>query len=233
MNVQRAIDILQTGKFAFVEPTVWVDPYEKRFYLADYKNLNYQPRQLFCTCFTSRISNEAAWKMYSANGGGIASKTIRLDFNRSILLRCLDKFNDTKFYLGCANYSYTTKEINELHKKKNPKYNLFFKDFSDEKFMELLLIKRKAFEYESEIRLFMVPQEREEIFTVPGIDVHNVCSVVFSKATMSKMIEKINIDPSCSIIEYEMIKSLTMKIFPDIPCVKNGLYQNKPQIIIE
>lgn len=47
------------------------------------------------------------------------------------------------------------------------------------------------------------------------------------------MIKQINIDPSCSKIEYEMIKSLIMKILPGISCIKNGLYKNKPQIIIE
>lgn len=31
MNVQRAMDFLQTGKFSFVEPIVWTDPYENVF----------------------------------------------------------------------------------------------------------------------------------------------------------------------------------------------------------
>ncbi len=233
MNVQRAIDFLQTGKFSFVEPTAWTDPYEKRFYLADYKNINYQPRQLFCTCFTSKISNEAAWKMYRADGGGIAARTIRFDFQRSVLLKSLDKLSDTRFYLGCVNYAYTTKQIDELHKKTNPEYDHFFTNFSDEKFMDLLLIKRKAFEYESEIRLFMIPRERDQIFTTPEIKVLHSNTVAFDKKILRELIKQINVDPSCSKIEYEMIESLIMKILPGIPCKKNGLYKNKPQIIIE
>ena len=235
MNGQRAMDFLQTGEFSFVEPIVWTDPYEKRFYLADYKNTNYQPKQLFCTCFTSKISNEAAWKMYRADGGGIASRTIRFDFQRSILLRALAQYEDAKFYLGCANYNYTTKQIDELHKKTNPEYEHFFKDFSDEKFMNLLLIKRKAFEYESEVRLFMIPNDRESIFTISESEavVYHIRSIVFDNTTLKKMIKQISVDPSCSTIEYEMIESLIMKILPDIPCKKNGLYKNKSQIIIE
>lgn len=233
MNVQRAIDFLCTGNFSFVEPTAWTDPYEKRFYLADYKNINYQPKQLFCTCFTSEISNEAAWKMYRADGGGIAARTIRFDFRRSILLKALDQYGSARFYLGCANYTYTTKQIDGFHKRTNSEYDHLFKDFSDEKFMNLLLIKRKAFEYESEVRLFMVPKDRASIFSISGIDVKHIRSIVFEQKDLKDMIKQINIDPSCSKIEYEMIKSLIMKILPGISCIKNGLYKNKPQIIIE
>ena len=227
------MDFLQTGKFSFVEPIVWTDPYEKRFYLADYKNINYQPKQLFCTCFTSKISNEAAWKMYRADEGGIASRTICFDFQRSILLRALDQLENEKFYLGCANYNYTTKQIDGFHKRTNSEYDHLFKDFSDEKFMNLLLIKRKAFEYESEVRLFMVPKDRASIFSISGINVKHIRSIVFEQKDLKDMIKQINIDPSCSKIEYEMIKSLIMKILPGISCIKNGLYKNKPQIIIE
>lgn len=233
MNVQRAIDFLQTGQFSFVEPTAWADPYEKRFYLANYKNINYQPKQLFCTCFTSKIANEAAWKMYRADGGGIAARTIRFDFRRSVLLKSLDQHSDMKFYLGCVNYAYTTKRIDELHKKTSPEYVHFFKDFSDEKFMDLLLIKRKAFEYESEIRLFMIPKERKRISTTPGEEGYQIRTVAFDKTILKELITQINVDPSCSTIEHKMIESLIVKILPGIPCVKNDLYEKKSKIIIE
>ena len=60
MNVQRAIEFLESGDYYFVEPIEWADPYEKRFYTADYSSLRYTPKQCFCTCLTHKISSEAA-----------------------------------------------------------------------------------------------------------------------------------------------------------------------------
>lgn len=232
MNVQRAINFLRTREFCFVEPTMWHDPYESRFYKADYKNVNYKPIQLFCTCLTNRMSNEAAWRMYRGNNGGIEDRTIRFDFKRSSLLKALDK-TGIKFYLGYANYAYTKKQIDEIHKNTNPEYEKLFSNFSEDKFVNLLLIKRKAFEYESEVRLFMKPEYRKPN-NGDYIEINNnIKAVRFCLEDLIDMVNQISVDPSCSELEYKMIASYVKQISSEYLCRHNGLYRKSTKIIIE
>ena len=234
MNVQRAIEFLESGDYYFVEPMSWTDPYEKRFYTADYSSVCFTPRQCFCTCLTDSISSEAAWKMYRNSNGGLADRTVRFEFNRKILFSVLDNNKSSaKVYFGNANYDFTTKEINELHCPSNSNYDKYFTNIDEEKFLHLLLIKRKAFKYESEIRFFILPEHREEIYLDEDLEVFHSLKLQFSKEQMESMIESISIDPSCSDIECDMIKTKIQTLFPNIKCTKNGLYSKNPRLIIK
>lgn len=233
MNVQRAIEFLETGQYYFVEPTLWADPYEKLFYTADYSNIGFIPRQCFCTCLTHNISSEAAWKMYRSNSGGIADRTIRLEFNKSALFKILEgNCKDMKFYFGNVNYEFTTKEINNLPLVSSLDYAKYFSEFNEEKFLHLLLIKRKAFQYESEIRLFVLPKSRDLISTSNDIKLKHSLIIEFQKKQLEKIVSSISIDPSCNDIECDMIKTKIEELFPDIKCTKNNLYKEKPRLII-
>ena len=234
MNAQRAIEFLESGDYYFVEPIEWADPYEKRFYTADYSSLRYTPKQCFCTCLTHKISSEAAWKMYRNNNGGLADRSIRFEFNRKTLFKALeDNISIEKIYFGNVNYEYTTKEISELHHLRNPEYDKYFSQIDDEKFLHLLLIKRKAFNYESEMRLFILPEHREEIYLDDAdLRVFHRLKLQFSKEQLESMIKSISIDPSCSDIECDMIKTKIQALFPNIQCSQNGLYRKRPRLII-
>lgn len=145
MNVKYAIEFLRTGHFLMTEPSAWSDPYERRFYTADYSNIEgFKPHRIYCTYFTQKCSNEAAWRMYSSKNTGIASRTIRFEFRRSALLQALDRgLSSGRIYLGNTSYDYTSKQIDGLHLKKSPLYQKYFDSFSLDKFLNLLLIKRK------------------------------------------------------------------------------------------
>lgn len=234
MNVQRAIEFLESGNYYFVEPMVWTDPYEKRFYTADYSRIGFIPKQCFCTCLTHKISSEAAWKIYRTNNGGLTDRTIRFQFNRETLFEVLENNrSNAKIYFGNANYEYTTEEINKLHTASNPNYSKYFLDINEEKFLQLLLIKRKAFQYESEIRLFILPKLRDNIYSDTDLQVSHKLKIQFKKEQLESMIKSISIDPSCSDIECDMIKTKIGEIFPNIKCTQNGLYKTKPRLIIK
>ena len=221
MNVQRAIEFLESGDYYFVEPMSWTDPYEKRFYTADYSSVNFAPRQCFCTCLTDSISSEAAWKMYRNSNGGLADRTIRFEFNRKILFSVWQ----CQLWLHDKRDKWTGPS--------NSNYDKYFVNIDEEKFLHLLLIKRKAFKYESEIRLFILPEHREEIYLDEDLKVFQSLKLQFSKEQLESMIESISIDPSCSDIECDMIKTKIQTLFPNIKCTKNGLYSKKPRLIIK
>lgn len=235
MNVKYAIEFLKTGRFLMNEPSAWSAPYEKRFYTADFNNIEgFKPHRIYCTCFTQQVSNEAAWRMYSSKDTGIASRTIRFEFRRSTLLQALDRgLRSGKIYLGNALYDYTSKQIDGLHLQKNPLYRRYFNDFSLDKFLNLLLIKRKAFEYEEEVRMFLVDENKDAIWHDTELNVNHRQFLAFSSETMKQMIKSISVDPICDDTEYEMIKTSIEKVFPYSRCIKHGLYKSKPRIIIE
>lgn len=235
MNVKYAIEFLKTGYFLMNEPSAWSDPYEKRFYTADYSNIKgFKPHRIHCTCFTQQVSNEAAWRMYSSKDTGIASRTIRFEFRRSTLLQALDSgLRSGKIYLGNALYDYTSQKIDGLHLQKSPLYQKYFSDFSLEKFLSLLLIKRKAFEYEQEVRMFLVDENTGDIWNEMGFEVNERQFLAFPAETMKQMIKTISVDPICDDLEYEMIKTSIERVFPYSRCIKHGLYKLKPRIVIE
>ncbi|WP_418981829.1 hypothetical protein [Alistipes sp.] len=235
MNVKSAIEFLKTGYFLLSEPSAWSDPYEKRFYTADYRNIEgFKPHRIYCTCFTQLGSNEAAWRMYGSKDTGIASRTIRFEFQRSALLHALDRgLHSGKVYLGNASYDYTSKQIDGLHLQKSPFYSKHFSNFSLDKFLNLLLIKRKAFGYEQEVRMFFVDENAEAIWHEPELNANHIRFLVFSAETMEQIIKTISVDPICDDMEYDMIKTSIENIFPYSHCIKHGLYKSKPQIVIE
>lgn len=235
MNVKYAINFLKTGYFLMNEPSAWSDPYEKRFYTADYSNIEgFKPHRIYCTCFTQKVSNEAAWRMYSSENSGIASRTIRFEFRRSTILQALDKgLRSGKIYIGNALYNYTSKQIDGLHLRKNHLYGRYFNDFTLDKFLNLLLIKRKAFDYEQEVRMFLVDEDEGDIWDEFGFAVNQQKFLAFSPETMKEMIKTISVDPRCDELEYEMIKTSIESIFPGSRCIKHGLYKSKSRIVIE
>lgn len=172
--------------------------------------------------------------MYSSKDTGIASRAIRFEFRRSSLLQVLDYgLLSGKIYLGNALYDYTSKQIDGLHLKKNPLYERYFRNFSLDKFLNLLLIKRKAFDYEQEVRMFLVDEDEEFIGGEFGLDFNEKRFLGFPPETLKNMIKSISVDPICDDLEYEMIKTSIENVFPHSRCIKHGLYKSKPQIVIE
>lgn len=153
----------------FCEPSCWDDGFEKRFYGADYTAITHAtgvfPRQVYACCMALEGNCEAAWKIYGK--GGVC---VRLTIRRSVFLDILArhaKNSSMDAYEGKIIYlrKYT---LSNLHlPKKSGAISiheaLFNRDvFTLDDFLSLLLMKRNDFEYEKEVRYFLVPQNNEE-----------------------------------------------------------------------
>lgn len=81
MDIETAIKCLKSNNVKFVEPTLWPDKYESRFYTADYSKVVEDPKaktpKLYSCCFTFSRASEAAWKTYSYEKTGLASRCVR------------------------------------------------------------------------------------------------------------------------------------------------------------
>jgi len=155
----------------FVEPTKWDDQFESRFYNAIYKKVNKDPNnipKLYASCFTPQDESEPAWQAYNKDKDGIGKRCVQLCINQIALRNELVKnLNNTK---ACTivegSVQYKSKEfIRTLHlstdKESNPSdiYKDYFSDFTLASYINLLLLKRMAFEHEREVRIFLIYEE--------------------------------------------------------------------------
>ena len=244
MNVERAFEFLTSRIYYFVEPATWNDPYEKRFYTADYKNVNYKPCHLFCTCVTENGASEAAWNAYAKHNNGIASRTVRFEFNRHKFLQLLEqKIGNARLYIGNVNYSYTTSQINNIHLKhlknnvssnvQTKYYEYFGNPCNDDTFLRLMLIKRKHFNYEKETRLFIIKEDEKGAGYKLDPTSHDNIKIKFTKDELMEVITSVSIDPSCTESEAAIIIKVLKSKLKGQKCEKNPLYKECDSITID
>lgn len=132
-------DDINNNKLTFISPVLWKDPFEKQLYpigngLCD----------IACICFTYDWieSEEAAWNRSNNSG-----QTVRVEYDFDALCEELAKHPEYRFYFSVIDYSLPRTEIAAL---KNAKPS----DITE--YLNMMSLKRKAFLYENEIRLFLV-----------------------------------------------------------------------------
>lgn len=163
MPIERALELLDTGKLWFANPECWNDPFESRFLTAKYTAKN-SPNtkakgfpwkdKLFCCCFTENSTSEASWKAYAKD-----DMVVNLTFKRADFIKVLANYAQTpghKVFFDKVEY----KRTNDLYKRVTQipfgptlKNNNFG---SDEMNARLMLLKRVSFEYEKEFRAMIV-----------------------------------------------------------------------------
>ena len=156
MTIDAFLTSMYCGNWRFFEPSKWNDRFEQRFYCAKYtfpSAIGNTP-QLYATCVTKIKNNEAAWKVY-AHGLGLGARCLQLELD-IVELRKQLRASGFRFEEKAVSYEKET-VILDLHKKRKRYYNKYFGSFSLDKFLKLLSLKRDAYAYEQELRLFIIP----------------------------------------------------------------------------
>lgn len=242
LDLESAILSLDSNNLRFVEPTLWIDKYEGRFYKADYSNVSKNSRDfpfLYACCFTLQKDNEAAWKLYTYGKIGLGAKCVQFVIKRKKIREELEKLNAMAIYEGTV-YYLDEKRINDIHKKYlnksiriNPDYSSFFTRFNLNSYLNLLLLKRQYFFHEREVRFFLIPnvgKKRAKKHTKNG----NICygEAYLASINWNNVIERIRIDSSCSDIEYKLLEDICLKRGLPIP-EKVNVYGTKQTIKID
>lgn len=177
--LNRFIENIEKKTLCFVSPETWFDPFETKYWYADYSRYNFVKPEIHCMCLTNKGSEneEAAWKMYS---NGDNAKTIKITYNVDKFLSILNDYaknENLHIYIGKANYNYSIKEIENLYKESSPYHDMFFPShFNIENFLHIMCLKRRAFTFENEIRVFIVNNSNYnngKIKVIPNIDYQN------------------------------------------------------------
>lgn len=233
MPLKRFLSMVDEQKLTFVSPETWYDPFETRFYLADYSKFKFDKPEVYCMCLTDKgyENEEASWRMYS---DGNNSKTVQITFDKNIFFNIFDgyaNFSGCTIYIGRANYLYNVDEIKNLHKPGSKGYDYYFSSkFKIENFINLLCIKRHAFSFENEVRVFIVnnKKKKEGYFkTISDIDYQ---SGLVKSIRLSPYPPFTYNDPrkkkykTLQEIESEAIKEQIKAKLPDIEIKQSNLY---------
>lgn len=200
MTLDTFLTSLYTATWRFFEPSKWNDKFEQRFYCANYilpDAIGNTP-QLFATCLTSVKNSEAAWKVYS-NGQGLGAHCLQLEID-IVELRKQLRASGLHFEERLVIYKPENVIIN-LHKKRKPYYNEYFSSFTLDSFLTLLSLKRDAYTYEQELRLFLIPSNGGK---------RNKCKKAQHKdlnINWRNIISKVRIDKKCTDAELISIQS--------------------------
>ena len=213
MTLEAFLTSLYCGTWRFFEPSKWNDKYEQRFYCANYTlpAAKGKTPQLFATCVTRIKNSEAAWKVYS-NGQGLGAHCLQLELD-IVELRKQLRASGFHFEEKPIEYKHE-KVILDLHKKRKAYYNEFFSSFTLESFLNLLSLKRDAYTYEQELRLFVIPMnggKRNKCKKAQHLDL---------KIKWSDVISKVRIDKKCSDAELVSIQRACISVGIN-PVIKN------------
>ncbi len=223
LSLERALQLLENKKLWFSNPAKWPDPFERRFIDGEYdggKPFTWHNR-VYCMCITPIATSEASWKAYSEN-----DFAVKLEFARQEYVNILNRACGQP---GVMNVFFGTMDYQQTRDIEKPLSKIKFSDGAKPKITSqlfkarLLLLKRKAFAYESEYRAIIVKKGTSNAAGI-YVDIPNILSLV----------QSITIGPTVGDEEFKMIKDhLTSKYkFRDNQIMQSRLYKasTRPKI---
>ena len=240
MTVSRVIEMLENKShcLGFVSPEKWYDPYETKFLNTDYSIFNnYKQPRIYCLCARmDNLNEEASWKIYKKGDEPL----LRMSINTNELLLSIKDFavkHRCNVYFSKVDYRLKRKEIDNLHLPSSPYYHEFFDNFNTEQYIKIMSLKRMAFSYESEYRIFIVPTDNTLISK------HVKDNVLFVPINL-KMIKRFTFNPANKLndnlesklyyakykAEFNYIKNKIKSLYPDATIYKSTLYSSVKKI---
>ena len=240
MTASRVLDMLEKypHQIGFVTPDSWYDPYETKFLNTDYTKLGgYKQPKIYCFC--ARMDNrneEASWKIYKKDNEPLLRLSIQtIDFLSS--LENFAKDNDCDLYFSKVDYRLQKAEIDVLYKPSSPYFHEFFDGFNDEKYVKVMSLKRWAFNYENEYRIFIIPRNQKTIkrHLINGIlfvpfPVDMIKRFTFYPAPKTKGTLLSQIETEKYAAEYKYIRGRIIRSYPKAKVFKSTLYSKVKNI---
>ena len=180
MPLKRLETDVNNSRITFVSPYTWEDSFETRYYkLKGYSSkLGFVEPSVFCMCLTGKhaANEDAFWRRYAPQNDHLVKVYFKIDD----LFRILDSFAakyNAEIYVGEAIYA-DKKHIEAITPTKN--HTFFSSPFEIENYLSLMSLKRGAFRYENEVRIFVVFRA--------GISDDSIVEYHTSKKTQEKLL---------------------------------------------
>lgn len=202
--LDRFYKLLKTKEIVFVRPSTWLDPLENLIFNAQLSK-NGAPYthplkdSIYSQCWSTEGDSYALWQIYTTK------KNDKGEFKRHFGVRMttrLDKLehftnlNSNSFYFGQMQYLWKY-QLEAL-----PKNPIILKALNkatlNEEHLKTLLVKRKSYHYEHELRLFGIPDASQ-------IDSskNEICRF---KIEPTELLTSIRLDPAIPYSEFRTMK---------------------------
>jgi len=219
MSLERLKHTLQTNSLSMAKPKTWEDPYET--FLMNYKArmkdgtiVGFQPirEKIYCLCWSLREECEGLWKAHSYSSKNRDLKFAKIKIHANKLMNYFydtnNLFHYISYFIGRVTYVELDFIISLLKEGIGSYYNSIYSSYMA--IIHSLLLKRKVFEYEDEVRLIFYAQDRDDIDKSSIINKWDLSSNYFSfKIDSNDLIEEIVLHPylkeeECIEIEQEI-----------------------------
>lgn len=196
ISYDRLIELFTTKQNTLVKPTLWEDTFEN--FVLKSKLINTTGQQIeydvhnrmYGQCWTLEKSSDAMWRIYSSDKDGIRIRTTINQLLDSFCLAIIDRGN-CKYCIGKVEYLTEIELIKRAKSTFTPHGEITLR-----KLFSSLLLKRRAFRHENEIRLMFcdwAESAGEKNLFKYTIDPH-------------KLITQIMIDPRISYEQFKIIE---------------------------
>lgn len=178
MPLERLLDILDNKRLGMVHPQCWDDPYEvflmRSYGVSHMGNVGFEAiiNSLYGMCFTLKTECDGMWRSFSAGScekcsfckwwckHGKHPVTIKIKTTGRKLMDAFydinDKFHSLSYWIGKVSYCDSIQIQQMVINAQN-----YIMDTTGVGLVQTLLVKRKPFEYEQEVRL---------LYNLPSID---------------------------------------------------------------
>lgn len=221
--INRLLQLFKEKKNTLVKPSMWDDPFENVLLQQQAKTkegipVSFRPvrEQFYGQCWTlNQEKTDALWRIYSPNKDGVRVKTT--------LQKLWDSFYNEEvvsaylsYFIGKIEYAEET-EIKKFFENSDNVKAMLFPDPSGKTLVQSLLIKRKEFEHENEVRLIYRTKDTS----------HNTGNNIFQYPfNPNSIIDELLFDPRFDTSLYEHFKEcLGTKMSFTGTISKSSLYQ--------
>jgi len=163
--LDRFYGMLDNKEIVFVNPDKWEDPLENLIFNAKvirngkpYENP--AKNKIYSQCWSHEGDSYGIWKIYTtkADDQGIVKRHMGVRITTKLdKLKHLSQINQGSYYYGMVNYLWKY-QLDKIPKNEKTKKALKIVRPSKEH-LETLLVKRKSYAYEKEVRLFAIPSK--------------------------------------------------------------------------
>jgi len=162
IDFYRVIQMFKNKELVFTLPKLWDDPFESYIIDSDIKHsinsksyLQYK-YIVHGSCWTRKTVSDAMWRIYSPHKMAVRIKTKPILLG-NMLESALKKYPRSSWYIGKVQYL-TQKKILEIAKSYVEQLDSENRDIIAAK---SLLIKRRAFSHEQEVRVIIIDRHRK------------------------------------------------------------------------
>jgi len=229
--LDRFYRMLDNKELVFVNPDKWEDPLENIVFNAKViKNgklfSNPAKKKIFAQCWSYEGDSYGIWKIYTTkeNDNGVVKRHMGIRIATKLeRLKLLSEWNNGDFYYGIVKYLWKY-QLDKL--PKNKKYiNGLRITTPNSKHIETLLIKRKSYSYEKEVRLFTIPEN-----TLIDKKDKQLCRLFFKPL---EFITSIRFDPGMEYKEFKEHKKLLVNKYGFKPSqITQSTYFKKNKYVI-